>query len=378
MRTRLLGHALSGILGGLIVLGGVLLFSPSRHNHNNQEAENISEASARLTAYHGASYLPNDFREAAKNSMKTVVHIKTTAAIRQSEFDPFGLFGRGFPFGTRIVPQIGVGSGVIYRKDGFIITNNHVVDIADEVEVTLYDNRKYRATVIGRDEKTDLAVLKIEADDLPAIRIGNSDDVQVGDWVLAVGNPFELTSTVTAGIVSAKGRSLHMRDKDGGLESYIQTDAAVNPGNSGGALVNTRGELIGINTAIASPTGAYAGYSFAIPVNIVTRVADDLIKYGKSRRGRIGVKVSDMDSDLADELHVKVHQGAYIQEVVPGSPAQLAGLLPDDVIVEVNGKEIKDVPELMGIIGESNVGDQLKIVVNRRGKTKEFDVILRE
>jgi len=374
---RVMGYAVAGLFGGLLVLAAAVLYLPKMINHQNHQSISSTQNFGSLVANRGANVLPNDFRTAAQKSMETVVHIKSSAAPKQSQgaADPFSFFFGNSPYGG-FAPKVGTGSGVIYSKDGFIITNNHVIDFADEVEVTLYDNRKYKASVIGRDEKTDLAVLKIEADDLPAIRIGNSDDTQVGDWVLAVGNPFELTSTVTAGIVSAKGRSLHMMSKNA-IESFIQTDAAVNPGNSGGALVNTQGELIGINTAIASMTGSFAGYSFAIPVNIVTRVADNLIQYGSAKRGTLGIMISDMDSDLSKELMIDISQGAYISEIVPGGAAQLAGLLPDDVIVQVNSHEIKNVPDLMAVVGESNVGDLLKIKVNRRGKIKEIDVKLK-
>lgn len=376
---KVMGYAIAGLFGGLLVLAGAWLLLPQIWNPQPSLAKNSTQNLGTLVSNRGSSQLPNDFRTAAQRSMETVVHIKSSASAKRSQgqnSDPFSFFFGNSPFGS-FAPKVGTGSGVIYSKDGFIITNNHVVDFADEVEVTLYDNRKYKASVIGTDDKTDLAVLKIEADDLPAISIGNSDDAQVGDWVLAVGNPFELTSTVTAGIVSAKGRSLHMMENNSAIESFIQTDAAVNPGNSGGALVNTKGELIGINTAIASMTGSYAGYSFAIPVNIVTRVADNLIQYGSAKRGTLGVLISDMDSDLSKELMIDITQGAYISEIVPGGAAQLAGLLPDDVIIQVNNQPIKTVPDLMAVIGESNVGDLLKIKVNRRGKIKEIDVKLK-
>ena len=375
---RVLGYAVAGLFGGLLVLAAAVFYLPKMVQQHSQSMASPTQYGS-LVSNRSSSILPNDFRTAAQKSMETVVHIQSSATPTQTSQggnDPFSFFFGNSPFGGNFAPKVGTGSGVIYSNDGFIITNNHVIDFADEVEVTLYDNRKYKASVIGRDEKTDLAVLKIEAEGLPTIGIGNSDDAQVGDWVLAVGNPFDLTSTVTAGIVSAKGRSLHMMSKNA-IESFIQTDAAVNPGNSGGALVNTQGELIGINTAIASLTGSYAGYSFAIPVNIVTRVADNLIQYGSAKRGTLGLLISDMDSDLSTELMLDVSQGAYISELVPGGAAQLAGLLPDDVIVQVNNHEIKNVPDLMAIVGESNVGDLLKIKVNRRGKIKEIDVKLK-
>ncbi len=375
---KIVGYVVAGLFGGLLVLGGLSWMGTESPFGKKESAPVVSNNLGTFVHNTGSSQLPNDFRTAAQKSMETVVHIKSSSAPSRRSInnqDPFSFFFGGTP--NSFGPKVGTGSGVIYSKDGFIITNNHVVDFADEVEVTLYDNRKYKASVIGTDDKTDLAVLKIEADNLPAIHIGNSDETQVGDWVLAVGNPFELTSTVTAGIVSAKGRSLHMMDNKSGIESFIQTDAAVNPGNSGGALVNTKGELIGINTAIASMTGSYAGYSFAIPVNIVTRVADNLIQYGSAKRGKLGVLISDMDADLSKELMIDITQGAYVSEVIPGGAAQMAGMLPDDVIIEVNSTTIKSVPDLMAVIGESNVGDLLKIKVNRRGKVKEIDVKLK-
>lgn len=374
-----MGYAVAGLFGGLFVLAGALFYLHQTPIQQNSKGDIQPQNQATLVSNRGSSMLPDNFRTAAQHSMETVVHIKSSSSPHQSQgnqSDPFSYFFGNSPFGG-FGPKVGTGSGVIYSKDGFIITNNHVVDFADEVEVTLYDNRKYKASVIGTDDKTDLAVLKIEADDLPAIKIGDSDKAQVGDWVLAVGNPFELTSTVTAGIISAKGRSLHMNDKQNAIESFIQTDAAVNPGNSGGALVNTQGELIGINTAIASMTGSYAGYSFAIPVNIVTRVADNLIQYGSPKRGSLGILIADMDADLSKELMVDITQGAYVSELVPGGAAELAGMLPDDIIVQVNNQEVKNVPDLMAIVGESNVGDLLKIKVNRHGKVKEIDVKLK-
>lgn len=363
---------LAGILGGLVVLGGFSYLTKPDPNLN------IAPPSSSFVTNKGVNSFPADFRTAAHKSMAAVVHIKSSAAPRQRApiDNPFSFFFGESPF-MDFGPQVGTGSGVIYSEDGFIITNNHVIDFADEIEVTLYDNRTYKASIIGRDEKTDLAILKIEASDLPTIQIGNSDDAQVGDWVLAVGNPFELTSTVTAGIVSAKGRSLDMIGHNGKIESFIQTDAVVNPGNSGGALVNTNGELIGINTAIASLTGSYAGYSFAIPVNIVTTVADNLIQFGSVKRGSLGIMIADMDSELSKELMIKITQGAYVSELIQGGSAQMAGVLPDDVIVAVNNHEIRNVPDLMSIIGESNVGDKLKLKINRRGKIKEIEVKLK-
>ncbi|HMR43658.1 MAG TPA: trypsin-like peptidase domain-containing protein, partial [Saprospiraceae bacterium] len=259
----------------------------------------------------------------------------------------------------------------------YIITNNHVVDFADEVEVNLNDNRKFKAKVIGTYPKADLAVIKIDAKNLPTIPMADSDRAKVGQWVLAVGNPFELTSTVTAGIISATGRDINIIQGRDAIEAFIQTDAAVNPGNSGGALVDAQGHLLGINTAISTRTGVFEGYSFAIPINIVTRIADDIIKTGSYERPYLGVNISELDNDYADELGIKETQGVVIEELVDGGSAQFAGILPKDVVVAVNGKSIKNVPELQEVIGRSSVGDTLNLTVIRKGKRQEIPVKLK-
>ncbi|MEY4203540.1 MAG: hypothetical protein RL013_1243, partial [Bacteroidota bacterium] len=274
-------------------------------------------------------------------------------------------------------PRSGTGSGVIYTSDGYIITNNHVVDFADEFEVTLHDNREFRGRLVGRDANTDMAVIKIDASDLPAIDLGNSDDVKVGQWALAVGNPFDLTSTVTAGIVSAKGRDIDIIKGGKAIESFIQTDAAVNPGNSGGALVDTEGRLIGINSAIATPTGVFAGYSFAIPVNLVKRIADDLIKYGEYKRAYLGVNAATMDSYVAKELDVEFTQGAVVVDLDPEGSAAVSGLQEKDIITKVNGSAITTTAELLEQIGRSKVGETLDLAVVRSGKTIPVSVKLR-
>ena len=326
--------------------------------------------------------VPFDFKAAAARAMPAVVHISAISkavANSPAEKDPFRFFfGDDFnPFGNGTPPQGGTGSGVIYSSDGYIITNNHVVQNAGQVEVTLYDNRTFEAQVIGADEKSDLAVIKIEGYDFPILERGNSDEAQIGEWVLAVGNPFDLTSTVTAGIISAKGRSINLLGGGRAIESFIQTDAAVNPGNSGGALVDAEGRLLGINTAIATRTGVFSGYSFAIPVSLVTRIADDIIEYGSFQRAFLGVTISDLDYEYAQELGVNINQGVVIQELADGGSAQYAGLQPKDIIIGVNGREVKSVPELQEIIGRAKAGDLITLKINRRGNVEEIPVRLK-
>jgi Do/DeqQ family serine protease len=274
-------------------------------------------------------------------------------------------------------PRKGSGSGVIVSKDGYVVTNNHVVDFADEVLVTTNDNRKFTAEVIGTDPQTDLAVLKIDAYDLQTLSYGDSDKARVGEWVLAVGNPFDLNSTVTAGIISAKGRDIDIIQGKNAMEAFIQTDAAVNPGNSGGALVNTEGELIGINTAIASRTGSYVGYSFAIPVNMMKRITEDIIKYGEYRRVSLGVLVRELNSDLSQDLGLSVTQGVVVDDLVSGGSAQYAGVLPNDVILKINGRTVKNFPDLQEMIGRAKVGETINLTLLRKDKTKELPVRLR-
>jgi len=254
-------------------------------------------------------------------------------------------------------PKVGTGSGVIINEKGYIVTNNQVIDNAEEIEVTLYDNESYKATVIGTDPTTDLALLQIKADDLKTMSLVNSDDVEVGEWVLAVGNPLGLNSTVTAGIVSAKARNININRDRFAVESFIQTDAAINPGNSGGALVNLDGNLVGINTAIASRTGTYTGYGFAVPSNIVTKVVEDLLKYGNVQRGMLGVSIRTMDSNLAKEKDRDFTAGVWVEQVGEESAAAKAGIEAGDIILEVNGIETHTSPRLQEIVAGKNVSD---------------------
>src|SRR5690606_20995324 len=277
-------------------------------------------------------------------------------------------------------PRSASGSGVIVSSDGYIATNNHVVDNAENIVVKLYDNREYVAKLIGTDPTTDIALVKIDADNLPYIKYGNSDEIRVGEWVLAVGNPFDLASTVTAGIVSAKSRNINILNSQGKgmqIEAFIQTDAAVNPGNSGGALVNLKGELVGINTAIATPTGAYAGYSFAVPVSLVKKVVNDLKDYGVVQRALLGVSIRDIDANLAEEKGFKALKGVYIKGVGENSAAQEAGIKSGDVIVKVDGIGINTVAQLQEQIGRSRPGDKVDITYMRGGKEKTVKVTLK-
>jgi serine protease Do len=287
-----------------------------------------------------------NFVDAANNSIHSVVHIKTKvmrSGVRSS--NPFYqyFFDQGMQSQQQ---QMGSGSGVIISEDGYILTNNHVVTNADEVEVTLNDQRSYIAEVLGTDPNTDLALIKIKEENLAYIPYGNSENVQVGEWVLAVGNPFNLNSTVTAGIVSAKGRNINILQEEFAIESFIQTDAAVNPGNSGGALVNTKGELIGINTAIASTTGTYSGYSFAVPVNIARKVVDDILEFGTVQRAFIGVSIRDLNGKIASEKGLSVSEGAYVQGLSKDGAAYDAGIREGDIIVAIDAVKVKNVPEL--------------------------------
>ncbi len=274
------------------------------------------------------------------------------------------------------MPVMGSGSGVIINEKGYILTNNHVIQDADEIEVTLHNNGTYKATVIGTDPSTDLALLQIKKENLKALPFVNSDDVQVGEWVLAVGNPFSLNSTVTAGIVSAKARNININKDQFAVESFIQTDAAINPGNSGGALVNLNGDLIGINTAIATRTGTYNGYGFAVPSNIASKVVEDLLNYGAVQRGMLGINIVTLNGTLAKEKEVDLTQGVYVASVGEGSAAEKAGLKEGDVILKVDDREVKISPELQELIALKRPGDEVILVVNREGKEKEFKVTL--
>ncbi|MFL5729973.1 MAG: Do family serine endopeptidase [Cytophagaceae bacterium] len=394
MKKLTLVVLLASFLGGLLSLAGYKFFIDERTYQSIEKSQQV-----RFSKYASDStvVVPQgmNFIYAADAVRPAVVHIKTlyevqpTASRRQYQKSPFDdmlkdYFGDGYSFpddrgGPDAGPQEASGSGVILTQDGYIVTNNHVIDKADKIEVVLNDKRSYQANLIGIDPTTDLALLKIDETGLPFVQYGNSDQVRVGEWVLAVGNPFNLTSTVTAGIVSAKGRNINiLRDKDNmAIESFIQTDAAVNPGNSGGALVNLKGELIGINTAIATPTGSFAGYSFAVPVQLVKKVMDDLLKYGQVQRALLGVTILDINAKMAKEKGFKEYSGVYVAGVNPGSAADKAGLKEGDVITQINGIVVNSASELQENVARFRPGDKIKVNYLRGGKAYEAQAVLK-
>ena len=321
-----------------------------------------------------------DFVDAAEASVNAVVHIKTTIVRKTATYnDFFGAFFEhlyGIPGQTQTNTMVAYGSGVVLSPDGYIVTNNHVVEGADAIEVTFNNKVVREANIIGTDPTSDLALIKVDGSDLNYLVFGDSDKVKVGEWVLAVGNPFNLTSTVTAGIVSAKARDISILGEGSNVESFIQTDAAVNRGNSGGALVNTRGELIGINAAIASHTGSYEGYSFAIPSNIVRKVVDDLLMYGETQRAYIGLNPLEMNAKLAEKAGMKEIKGVYVAGITPDGAAEKAGLKQGDVLTRINGTEVNSVTQLLESVRQYRPGDEVKINVIRNGRPDTYKVKL--
>lgn len=373
---------LAALLGGGVSAGIVKYFEKPAVTRI-ETVDNNYARSAIYTKDAEGNLIPIDFTAVAEKVTGAVVHIKSTSVgnTTNRENDIFEFFFNDpffdAPRQFRRMPRVGTGSGVIIDAKGHIVTNNHVIKDADELEVSLSDGRTFKATVVGTDPTTDLAVIKIKADNLPYLKFSNSDNVKVGEWVLAVGNPFNLNSTVTAGIVSAKARNINIVRENFAIEAFIQTDAAINPGNSGGALVNLNGDLIGINTAIASPTGAYAGYGFAVPSNLVAKVVEDILQYGVVQRGFLGVQLQNVDGKLAKEKDLAVTSGALVAKVMENSAAEKAGIKENDVIIEVDGKKTHNVSEVQEIIGRKRPGDEVKVKVNRDGKEREFRVVLR-
>lgn len=318
-----------------------------------------------------------DFTFAAEKTVHGVVHIQCETTVQSVFYDDF--FSFLLPPQSRERSYQTSGSGVIISEDGYVITNNHVVQDAETINVVLNDKRSFVARLVGNDPSSDLAVIKIEADGLEPLQFGNSDEVKIGEWVLAVGNPFNLTSTVTAGIVSAKARNINIlgnKMSNAPIESFIQTDAAVNPGNSGGALVNLKGELVGINTAIASSTGSYTGYSFAIPSNIVRKVTSDLIQYGMTQKANIGVHFAEMDSKLAEVKGIKSVRGIYLGYVIKDGAADKAGIKDGDIITSIDGKSVNSNAEFNEVLAQHSPGDVVKVAIERDGKPFYFDVTL--
>ncbi|MDT3403657.1 Do family serine endopeptidase [Mucilaginibacter terrae] len=401
---------LTAFVGGAMALGTYKVFEKDPNEGLTfEERQKVHFASNPNTSNIVSSAGDVDFTQAAASVTPAVVYIRTTYSAQQQQGrsgggDPFeDMFGDFF--GQRAQPQQrqpqrASGSGVIISTDGYIVTNNHVVANASKVEVTTNDHRTLQAKVIGTDPSTDLALIKVSATNLPIVKLGNSDDVRVGEWVLAVGNPFNLNSTVTAGIVSAKGRNIGILGREEeeqnpfgrsryqqqqpqqprlnkAIESFIQTDAAINPGNSGGALVNTKGELIGINSAIASHTGSYEGYGFAVPVNLAKKVLNDLEKFGSVKRGYIGVSFTELNPDVAGELKIKTTNGLYVNELVDGGGAEAAGLQKGDVITKVEGNPVYESSDLQERVGRLQPGDKIRVTVLRAGSEKNFTITLK-
>lgn len=311
--------------------------------------------------------------DAAESALPAVVYVKVT---QKGRMQPNSIFDLLFGFAQTPREQVGLGSGVIIRPDGYIVTNNHVIAGADKIEVTLENNQVYSAKLVGTDPATDIALIKIDAEDLPVVPMGNSDDLRLGEWVLAIGSPYDLRSTITAGIVSAKGRSMPNYDGQFRVESFIQTDAAVNPGNSGGALVNAAGELVGINTSIISLTGSYAGYSFAVPVNIVSKVADDFIQYGAVQRAMLGVGIADVNAQIAAQANLTEIDGVYVSTVQKDGPAYNAGIIQGDVIKEINLNPVHNSAGLQEQLSKLRPGEKAVVTVLREGKQYEIIVTL--
>ncbi|MFN6945049.1 MAG: Do family serine endopeptidase [Cytophagaceae bacterium] len=382
---------LASFLGGGLSLAGYKLLVGEKTYHTIEHPQPV-----RFSNYIADTTMlvPEglNFVQAAEKATPTVVHIKTffeagsAGGGARSPFEDMlrDYFGEQYPQkeqrgGRGGQTQAGAGSGVIISSDGFIVTNNHVIDRSDKIEVTLDDKRVYIAEVIGTDPATDLALIKIKEEGLPVAKFGNSDNVKIGEWVLAVGNPFNLTSTVTAGIVSAKSRNINiLRDRDNlAIESFIQTDAAVNPGNSGGALVDLRGNLIGINTAIATPTGSFSGYSFAVPVALVQKVTEDLIKYGTVQRALLGVSIMDINGQLAKEKNLENNRGVYVAAVNEGSSAAGAGIKEGDIITRINGVVVNSAAQLQERVATQRPGDKVMVTFLRNGKINEVSCILK-
>lgn len=381
-RTKFLFVTFSLLFAALSVLTINLYLSQREMKKSLSDAEMRQTSGAHNSAsVVKASFLANEegvsFVNAAEKTVNTVVHIKTEIVSKgNSYYDFFGslleqIYGSQMQIPDNV--SVGYGSGVVISPDGYIVTNNHVVEGASKIEVTFNDKHKRTATIIGNDPSTDLALIKVEASDLEYLTFADSDKVRVGEWVLAVGNPFNLTSTVTAGIVSAKARNINILGDGSTIESFIQTDAAINPGNSGGALVDMDGKLIGINAAIASRTGSYEGYSFAIPSNIVKKVIEDFLQYGAIQRAYLGVSIAEITEDFAETKGIEVTSGVYIVDVHENGGAKSAGIKKDDIILSINNISVNSNSQLIGVVGQYRPGDKVNVKINRKG-----DIIVKE
>ncbi len=364
---------LVSVFAGAITLGAYkLLFEKTNYAIvQQQESGSVINTSFTPTSAKGAGINEVDFTNAAETTVNAVVHVKNVTLGKA----PTSMFDFFYGSGGTVTPQVGTGSGVIISQDGYIVTNNHVISRANQLQVTLNNNKTYEAELIGADPNSDIALIKIETDDkLPYLAFGDSDNAKIGEWVLAVGNPFNLTSTVTAGIVSAKARSLDTRTN----QSFIQTDAAVNPGNSGGALVNTNGDLIGINTAISSQTGSYVGYSFAVPSNIAKKVVDDIMEYGNVQKGFIGIRPAPVNTPDAVERGISNIDGVYIESIEAESGAYDAELKIGDIIKKVDNIDVHKFPDLTGYLSTKRPKDTVQMVIEREDELLEVAVVLKK
>jgi len=367
----------AGFIGGLVVLFGNKYLSQNKDfviiNDNNHSAKQIG---------HSIVAPSFNFTKAAELGTQVVVHIRAEESKRnaQKRLRHRSIWD-SFIFGNEGYRKKAGGSGVIISSDGFIVTNNHVVDFADDIIVTLSNKREYKAIKIGTDPATDLAVLKINETNLPTLKKADSDKAKIGEWVLAIGNPFDyLTSSVTAGIISAKGRNINIIKDKNALEEFIQTDAAVNPGSSGGALVNNEGKLLGITSAIATPTGTFAGYSFAIPSNLMSKVVDQIIKNGGDIEPKVslGVSIATINKQIQHDKNLSVDHGVFVYEVETGSAAEFAGLLPEDIIIKVNDKDVKNHQDLKEVLNLAKIGDKLRLMILRNNKNMSITVKLKQ
>ena len=378
MNKSIITVSASVLLAGLTAFGVVKACTPTH-------APNPGVPSADGATYRTVNLTDTDYPDltyAAESAVDAVVFVKVTVKTQGYVMDPFEYF---FGFGRgqgqlREREQQGSGSGVIIRPDGYIVTNNHVISGAYKVEVTLNNNKTYEATVVGADPVTDVALLKIDAEGLPTVEFGDSDKLRLGEWVLAIGSPLgeQLRGTITAGIVSAKGRSMQQSRDEFKIESFIQTDAAVNPGNSGGALVNKAGELVGINTAIVSQTGAYSGYSFAVPSNMVRKIVGDLIDFGDVRRAVLGITMQPLDEEIAKDLKLSSMNGVYIKEVVKGSAAEQGGIRAGDVLTAIDGTPLRSMAEVQAKVNAYRPGEKATVSVVRNGETIDLEVVFQE
>ena len=380
MKRGILTLLLSVLAGGLTAYGVVKATVPAPEQVTTTVTTDAAGNAVEYRTVNLAETDYPDFTYAAETAVEAVVYVEVTVQSR-SQFQAIDPFFRFF-FGDEYAQpqsreQKGSGSGVIIRPDGYIVTNNHVVADATKITVTLNNNDQYEATVVGTDPATDVAIIKVDAQNLPTLPMGDSDALRLGEWVLAIGSPLgmQLRSTITAGIVSAKGRSMPDYSGEFKIESFIQTDAAVNPGNSGGALVNKKGELVGINTAIVSQTGSYTGYSFAVPVNIVKRVAEDLMDYGSVKRAVLGISMGTVDKKVAEEMKLSSLYGVYINEVLKGSAAEKAGLQKNDVIIAIDGQKVTDASSVQAKVSSYHPGDSADITYIRDGKTQHTTVV---